>query len=54
VATGTSYTFAVYSDALQLQFGLSSDQLETVSVSCFLGGFVTFIPVHIHIQTHSY
>ena len=42
--SGSSYTFGTYSEALKEQFGFSLGQLETISISCFSIGFVTFIP----------
>jgi MFS family permease len=44
VATGSSYTFGIYSSALKTSFGLTQPQLETISISCFCVGFVTFVP----------
>eukprot|EP00518_Triparma_eleuthera_P012077 CAMPEP_0182476626 /NCGR_PEP_ID=MMETSP1319-20130603/29449_1 /TAXON_ID=172717 /ORGANISM="Bolidomonas pacifica, Strain RCC208" /LENGTH=490 /DNA_ID=CAMNT_0024677727 /DNA_START=85 /DNA_END=1554 /DNA_ORIENTATION=+ len=42
--SGSSYTFATYSEALKKQFNFELAQLETINISCFCIGFVTFVP----------
>jgi hypothetical protein len=43
-STGLIYVSSVYSQALKDTLDLSQDDIETISLSCYLGGLFGFLP----------
>ena len=43
-STGLIYLSSLYSQALKDRLGLSQDNIETISLCCFCGGLVGYVP----------